>query len=182
MSPRRRRCSSRGEFVGTYSGKYLNTISSDSSRRDLSRAMTLLEMINGARRLRANSCTSASRFRRSGTRRRTLSARCWAEFTSNATKVSRLVPQSGRRSSQTDCNAPFSFSPALAPIHSNKCLSHHEAMTGGQCVATGSGAGVYGGSGSLSQYQGGGISRVAADGTETVTAVVGKKSGGTKSR
>ncbi|EDS33787.1 enhancer of polycomb [Culex quinquefasciatus] len=69
-------------------------------RRDLSRAMTLLEMINGARRLRANSCTSASRFRRSGTRRRTLSARCWAEFTSNATKVSRLVPQSGRRSSQ----------------------------------------------------------------------------------
>lgn len=103
-------------------------------RRDLSRAVTLLEMIKRREKIKREQLHLSIEVYEKRYQAQDFSGQMLAEFTSNATKASR---------------------PAFAPIYSNQYSSHHGAMAGGQGVASGSGAGVYGGSGSSSQYHGG---------------------------
>ncbi|KAL9707908.1 hypothetical protein quinque_011426 [Culex quinquefasciatus] len=112
-------------------------------RRDLSRAVTLLEMIKRREKIKREQLHLSIEVYEKRYQAQDFAGQMLAEFASNATKASR---------------------PAFAPIYSNQYSSHHGAMAGGQGVASGSGAGVYGGSGSSSQYHGGGSSRDKRDG------------------
>uniref|UniRef100_A0A0P6K0V3 Enhancer of polycomb-like protein n=1 Tax=Aedes aegypti TaxID=7159 RepID=A0A0P6K0V3_AEDAE len=99
-------------------------------RRDLSRAVTLLEMIKRREKIKREQLHLGIEIYEKRYQTQDFNGQLLSEFTANATKASR---------------------PAFAPIYSNQYSSHHSAMSGSAGAGT-SGSGAYHGPSSSSSH------------------------------